>query len=371
MVFNWLVDKINVTIAPPSISSWGKKFHFKCILLFLKLFNCIYSGFIGVLDIYGFENFDNLNSFEQLLINYANEKLQNHFNKHIFQLEQVEYESEGIDWSYINFQDNSPCVELIDGKPSGKSGIFQTLDDCVSSGRSNNEINASFLAQLNTTLSGSNTNKHSNFLSPRFNSDQRFGVLHYAGEVYYEIQGFVEKNKDSTNIDMKELMSKSNNVLLRNMAEETIKFSESSISVSSFSSSTNLLGTSSSKKNNVSGVSPRGSVSKLKEDSISKQFTISLKQLYDTLDKTDPHYIRCLKPNAFKLPNKLNIREIMLQLKYAGMMEAIRIRQLGYSSRQLHEHFFKKYSILLPQSTTLKELFNNISAILDVHEESW
>ena len=208
MIFSWLVDKINLTIAVQEKLRWGK--HYVCrhvyIIPFTYIFNCMYEliGFIGVLDIYGFENFENMNSFEQLLINYANEKLQNHFNKHIFQLEQVEYETEGIDWSYIQFQDNQSCVELIDGKPSAKSGIFQTLDDMnLSSGR--NDVNSAFLAQLNQTWSISG-NKHPNYLTPRFNSDQRFGVLHYAGGVFYEIENFVEKNRDSTNSDMKDLM---------------------------------------------------------------------------------------------------------------------------------------------------------------------
>lgn len=169
MIFHWLVDRINATISP------SEK---------------IQCGFIGILDIYGFENFENLNSYEQLLINYANEKMQSHFNKHIFQIEQAEYESESIDWSYINFNDNQPCVDLIDGKPFGKTGIFQTLDDSTASGRS--DINANFLASLNQSWGGTgstSSSRHSNYLTPRFNSDQRFGILHYAGEVYYEIVG--------------------------------------------------------------------------------------------------------------------------------------------------------------------------------------
>lgn len=171
MIFHWLVDKINTTICPTEKNPWG---------------------FIGILDIYGFENFENLNSYEQLLINYANEKMQSHFNKHIFQIEQAEYESESIDWSYIKFNDNQACVDLIDGKPFGKTGIFQTLDDSTASGRS--DINANFLASLNQSWGGTgstSSSRHQNYLIPRFNSDQRFGILHYAGEVFYEIIGLL------------------------------------------------------------------------------------------------------------------------------------------------------------------------------------
>ena len=98
MIFNWLFQKINDTIATDDEKAWGV---------------------IGVLDIYGFENFEENNSFEQLLINYANEKLQNHFNKHIFSIEQQEYTNEGIDWSYVHFNDNQSCVDLIDSRPGG------------------------------------------------------------------------------------------------------------------------------------------------------------------------------------------------------------------------------------------------------------
>ena len=172
-----------------------------------------------MLDIYGFENFQS-NGFEQLLINYANEKLQNHFNKHIFQIEQVEYENEGIDWSYVTFYDNQPCVELIDGRPNNKSGIFQTLDDA--SGTNRMDVNSSFLAQINTSWSeckGSLTTRHPNYLAPRFNSDCIFGIQHYAGEVFYNIAHFAEKNRDSTSNDLRELLLKSSNVLLREAAE--------------------------------------------------------------------------------------------------------------------------------------------------------
>ncbi len=125
-----------------------------------------------------------------MLINYANEKLQNHFNRQIFLIEQLEYEEEGIDWSYITFNDNRACVELIEGKPDGKSGIFQTLDDAITNVRG--DPNAAFISQLNLAW-GTGENMH--YLCPRFNSDQKFGILHYAGEVFYDIASFSEKNR--------------------------------------------------------------------------------------------------------------------------------------------------------------------------------
>ena len=159
MLFNWLFEKINTTIAVDENSTWGV---------------------IGVLDIYGFENFEQRNGFEQLLINYANEKLQNHFNEHIFAIEQQEYSNEGIDWSYIHFSDNQSCVDLIDGRPNGKSGIFLTLDDSIN-----------FVSNLNQQFAGNSSHaQHPEYISPRFNSDTRFGIIHYAGEVFYEVEEF-------------------------------------------------------------------------------------------------------------------------------------------------------------------------------------
>jgi myosin-7 len=354
MIFNWLVDKINATISASNGVSWG---------------------FIGVLDIYGFENFDQ-NGFEQLLINYANEKLQNHFNKHIFQIEQMEYDNENIDWKYIKFNDNQDCVDLIDSKPNGKTGIFQTLDDIISSGR--NDVNISFLTQLNQ--SWSEKSRHPNYSTPRFNKDQIFGVMHYAGEVFYNVHNFSETNRDSTNVDMKELMARSKNNLLKTMMEDNLLIELANAAASSLNGTngckkgnkTSSFTTNSNSSGSISSFPKRSSfVNKLKEDSISKQFTNSLKQLYDTLDVTEPHYVRCIKPNNRKIPSNMNAVDTLLQLKNSGMMEAIRIRQEGYAFRQLHDQFYKRYSIISPKCTTLEQLVNTLSKDLDVSSESW
>lgn len=111
--------------------------------------------------------------------------------------------------------------------------------------------------------------------------------------------------------------------------------------------------------------------SKLKEDSISKQFTFSLRKLYETLDATAPHYVRCIKPNHKKLPNCFMAQHVLLQLQYAGMIETIRIRQQGYSLRLPHHQFFHRYSCVDPQSATLVELVNSLSTNLAVGAESW
>ena len=334
MLFNWLFEKINTTIAVDENSTWGV---------------------IGVLDIYGFENFEQRNGFEQLLINYANEKLQNHFNEHIFAIEQQEYSNEGIDWSYIHFSDNQSCVDLIDGRPNGKSGIFLTLDDSIN-----------FVSNLNQQFAGNSSHAQHLSTSPRFNSDTRFGIIHYAGEVFYEVEGFAEKNRDSTNYDMKALMAESKNSLLQTLILGELNREEAALNTA------NSGNAASAAPSSARGDKRRkSSVNKLREDSISKQFVSSLSKLYDMLHAAEPHYVRCVKPNDSKASESLNAVRVMDQLNNAGMMETIRIRRQGYAMRMLHEEFFARYNGLSPQSENLAQLISHLSTVLNVNEDAW
>ncbi len=194
-LFLWLVSRINNTIhhahspeelLSPSIS---KSFDFE---------EPADMKSIGVLDIYGFEQFDT-NGFEQLLINYANEKLQRHFNKHLFEVEQELYAHEGVDWTYITFNDNRPCLELIEGG-GGSVGILGTLDDAWGGMGSGNEKDVKFVSHLHQQFGGlqetsvsvmkkkkgaMGDGKHANFIMPKFSNDKDFIVVHYAGEVSF------------------------------------------------------------------------------------------------------------------------------------------------------------------------------------------
>jgi len=156
-------------------------------------------GFIGVLDIYGFECFET-NGFEQLLINYCNEKLQRHFNRHLFEVEQELYANEGVDWSYITFNDNQECLELIEGGNGGKAGIINTLDDAWSGMGATSDKDAQFAKRLYSKFAapaGSTKEGHPNFVPSKFGSDRDFTIVHYAGEVKYTVDGFVEKNMET------------------------------------------------------------------------------------------------------------------------------------------------------------------------------
>lgn len=189
-LFLWLLDRVNATL---KIGSPEKPRTPRSPVTAKHLQNK--TGFIGVLDIYGFECFE-VNGYEQLLINYCNEKLQRHFNKHLFEVEQQLYANEGVDWSYITFNDNRPCLELIEGG-SGVVGILNALDDAWGSMGSSEEKDVKFVTHLHKmfgTATGGDSKKdlmsedsahggHKNFITPMFGMDRQFIIVHYAGEV--------------------------------------------------------------------------------------------------------------------------------------------------------------------------------------------
>jgi myosin heavy subunit len=200
-LFQWLVDQINITISNDEPASLEPAFS-DSMLQAAGSFDGFspepsaagtalkrptpledVRGFIGVLDIYGFEHFD-VNGFEQLLINYANENMQRHFNKHLFEVEQEIYANEGVDWTYITFNDNRPCLELLEGGGgSFKVGILSTLDDAWGGMGSASEKDVKFVSQLHQTFGGTPKAKHDYFVTPKFGADRQFGICHYAGEV--------------------------------------------------------------------------------------------------------------------------------------------------------------------------------------------
>jgi myosin heavy subunit len=179
-LFLWLVQRVNETLFTDQMACGDNN----------------QSGFIGVLDIYGFECFE-VNGYEQLLINYCNEKLQRHFNRHLFEVEQDLYASEGVDWTYITFNDNRPCLELIEGG-GGTVGIINTLDDAWGGMGTSSEKDVKFVSHLHKLFGGisgvpastskktrdeGSDNGHKHFITPKFGNDRQFVIVHYAGEV--------------------------------------------------------------------------------------------------------------------------------------------------------------------------------------------
>ncbi|KAG5333575.1 MYO5B protein, partial [Acromyrmex heyeri] len=240
-LFNWIVTNINISLQSPSQP------------------HC----FIGVLDIYGFETFE-INSFEQFCINYANEKLQQQFNQHVFKLEQEEYLKEDIEWTFIDFYDNQPCIDLIETK----LGILDLLDEEC---RMPKGSDASWAEKLYTKCIKS---KH--FEKPRFGTTA-FLIHHFADLVQYETVGFLEKNRDTVIEEQVDVLRSSENKLLRRLfSEEDPKLAVPHTRVK-VSAQKNILTNAANKQN---------------KKTVGSQFRDSLNMLMATLNATTPHYIR-------------------------------------------------------------------------------
>ncbi|XP_078115347.1 unconventional myosin-Vb [Sander vitreus] len=271
-------------------------------------------SFIGVLDIYGFETFDR-NSFEQFCINYANEKLQQQFNRHVFHLEQEEYVREELAWSRIEFSDNQQCINLIEGQ----LGLFDLLDEECRMPKGSDESWVQKLYDQHLT-----NKPHPHFQKPRM-SNSAFVVLHFADTVQYECNGFLGKNRDTV---FEELV----NILKASQSELVAELFQQQGNVSSVANGSVRSGKRATKEHKLT---------------VGFQFRQSLQMLMDTLNSTTPHYVRCIKPNDLKEPFMFDPRRTVQQLRACGVLETIRISAAGFPSRWTYEEFFSRYHLLL------------------------
>ncbi|CAH6721104.1 myosin-2 [[Candida] jaroonii] len=306
-LFDWLVDYINADLCPPEVSD--------------KV-----NSFIGVLDIYGFEHFEK-NSFEQFCINYANEKLQQEFNQHVFKLEQEEYVKEEIEWSFIDFSDNQPCINLIENK----LGILSLLDE---ESRLPSGSDQSLIEKMYQTLNKEPTNKV--FKKPRF-GQSKFIVAHYALDVSYDIEGFIEKNRDTVGEGHLEVLKNSSNDLLKEVLEIIDK-------------NANALQLTGAKKSIASKKPTLGSI-----------FKNSLIELMKTINSTNVHYIRCIKPNELKKAWEFDSLMVLSQLRACGVLETIRISCAGFPTRWTYLEFADRYHILVKSDDWIEVMKNSLN----------
>ncbi|XP_034827735.1 myosin-VIIa isoform X1 [Maniola hyperantus] len=257
---------------------------------------------IGVLDIFGFENFDH-NSFEQFCINFANENLQQFFVRHIFKLEQEEYNHEGINWQHIEFVDNQDALDLIALK---QLNIMALIDEESKFPKGTDQT---MLAKLHKTHGF-----HRNYLKPKSDINTSFGLNHFAGVVFYDTRGFLEKNRDTFSADLLQLIHISTNKFLQQIFQEDIIM---------------------------------GSETRKRTPTLSTQFKKSLDLLMRTLGTCQPFFIRCIKPNEYKKPMMFDRGLCCRQLRYSGMMETIRIRRAGYPIRHSFKEFVERYRFLI------------------------
>ncbi|XP_006831700.1 PREDICTED: unconventional myosin-Vc [Chrysochloris asiatica] len=295
-LFNFIVEKIN------QVLQFSGKRH----------------TFIGVLDIYGFETFD-VNSFEQFCINYANEKLQQQFNLHVFKLEQEEYMKEDIPWTLIDFYDNQPVIDLIEAK----MGILDLLDEECLLPHGTDE---NWLQKLYNNF----VNKNILFEKPRM-SNTSFIIQHFADKVEYKCEGFLEKNRDTVYDMLVEILRASKFHLCVSFFQENPVPSSPFGSTITVKSAKHVI-----KANN-----------KHLRTTVGNKFRSSLYLLMETLNATTPHYVRCIKPNDKKLPFEFDSKRIVQQLRACGVLETIRISAQSYPSRWTYIEFYSRYGILM------------------------
>uniref|UniRef100_A0A672N0X2 Unconventional myosin-VIIa-like n=1 Tax=Sinocyclocheilus grahami TaxID=75366 RepID=A0A672N0X2_SINGR len=278
----------------------------------------------GLLDIFGFENFPQ-NSFEQLCINYANEHLQQFFVGHIFKLEQDEYSKEEISFKRIAFSDNQKTLDLLAVKPLN---ILALIDEESTFPKG---TDATMLNKMNKEHNGNKL-----YMSSKSNHGMQFGIKHFAGTVFYDCEGFLEKNRDSLSVDIMELVQKSSNKLLKQIFEKE----------------TNKNSVKDNNKINKILMTPKNSLRQVNDSrrqisTLSGQFRQSLDSLMKALSLCQPFFIRCFKPNDKKMPMVFNRELCMQQLRYSGMLETIKIRKSGYPIRHTFKDFLQRYRVLL------------------------
>ena len=302
-LFVYIVRKINGAISKPNLRTGN-------------------NSSIGVLDIFGFENFDS-NSFEQFCINYANENLQQFFVQHIFKLEQEEYNLEAINWHHIEFVDNQEALDLIAIRPMN---LMALIDEESKFPKGSDQTLLNKLHQRH----GANRN----YQKPKSDINTSFGLNHFAGVVFYDTRGFLDKNRDTFSADLLQLIHVSKNRFLQQI----------------FSGDLNM-----------------GSETRKRAPTLSSQFKKSLESLMNTLGQCNPFFVRCVKPNEFKKPMMFDRELCCRQLRYSGMMETIRykkstylcsfqtkstafvirIRRAGYPIRHTFSEFVDRYRFLI------------------------
>ncbi|XP_072379986.1 unconventional myosin-IXb-like isoform X4 [Diabrotica undecimpunctata] len=348
---------------------------------------------IGVLDIFGFEDFGLNNSFEQLCINYANEHLQYYFNQHVFKYEQEEYRKECIRWTNIEFMDNTGCLQLIEGKPNGL--IFLLDDQCNFPGATNETL----LQKFNTV------HKDNKFYQKPQKKEGAFIIVHYAGKVKYQVMDMREKNLDLMRQDIVGVLKNSSMAFVRELVgADPVAVFRWAIVRAFFrayfafheAGRKHRQGRVDGNKNNIqqrysrnhipnenlirknksfrprerskkglknlqtvktlvgrTGITaqPQGQLGKARKQpmTVTAQFQQSLHSLMDTLNQANPFFIRCIKSNGNKIPNTFDEQTVQRQLRYTGMLETVRIRQAGFNVRLTYDEFIQLYRILLPK----------------------
>mmetsp|Transcript_6328 Transcript_6328/g.11222 ORF Transcript_6328/g.11222 Transcript_6328/m.11222 type:complete len:1708 (-) Transcript_6328:148-5271(-) len=267
--------------------------------------------FAGVLDIFGFECFK-MNSFEQLCINFTNERLQQFFNQFVFKLEEQLYEREGIPWDALDFPDNQDAVDILMAKTSGVLAILD--EECMVPQGSDQ----GFCNKLMRTHKG-----HRRFDEIK-TKPTWFVIKHFAGPVQYCTDAFLDKNKDQLSNDLIECMASSSNAFVGGLIKGCVKFADFF----------------------ADKAPTEGTHKKKKKYSVSSEFKDQLSNLMDIVDTTEPHFIRCIKPNPQNEPDKYDRKSVTEQLRYGGVLQVVQVSRAGYPVRINHQECWDDYKVI-------------------------
>ncbi|XP_057603101.1 myosin-IIIb [Hippopotamus amphibius kiboko] len=319
-LFSWIVNRINTLLQPDK-----------------NICSADDGMSVGILDIFGFENFQR-NSFEQLCINIANEQIQYYFNQHVFALEQMEYQNEGIDAIPVDYEDNRPLLDMFLQKPLG---LLTLLDE---ESRFPQATDQTLVDKFEDNL------RCKYFWRPK-GMDLRFGIRHYAGKVLYDASGVLEKNRDTLPADVVVILRTSENQLLQqlfsipltktgNLAQTRARITAASRSLPPHFSAGRL------KVDTLEVIRHPEETTNMKGQTMASYFRYSLMDLLSKMVVGQPHFVRCIKPNDDREALKFSRDRVRAQLRSTGILETVSIRQQGYSHRILFEEFVKRYYYL-------------------------
>ncbi|KAJ8416841.1 hypothetical protein AAFF_G00327190 [Aldrovandia affinis] len=326
-LFSWIVNRINALLQPD------------------KHICATESGMnVGILDIFGFENFTK-NSFEQLCINIANEQIQFYFNQHIFALEQIEYQSEGVDASLVEYEDNRPILDMFLQKPMG---LLSLLDE---ESRFPQATDQTLVDKFEDNL------RYKYFWRPK-RVELCFGIQHYAGKVLYSVDGFLEKNRDTLPADIVVVLKTSENKLLQqlfsspltktgNLATSRARVTAASRSLPpQLNSGRNKSPKYLLKVDTMEMMRHPEETTNMRRQTVASYFRYSLMDLLSKMVVGQPHFVRCIKPNDDRQALRYCKERVMVQLRYTGILETVNIRRQGYSHRIDFEEFVNRYYYL-------------------------
>ncbi|XP_071791467.1 myosin-IIIb-like isoform X4 [Asterias amurensis] len=357
-LFNWIVNKINTLLKPTEQAGEDGQ------------------RSISILDIFGFENFS-VNSFEQLCINIANEQIQFYFNQHIFAMEQEEYITEGIDAAVISYQDNQPLLDLFLQRPLGmlhlldEESWFPQATDQTLVEKFNQNINGAYYCR----------SPHAGGLD--------FGIQHYAGKVMYCADGFLAKNRDTLVMDIVYLLRSSKMPLARLLFEQHLNKTGNLASTmgpvqrkalhmkekqlcraKTYAQIFKEHNDDSTPKvkdamlySYNSSTATSGNMAKNRQ-TVASYFRYSLRELLFKMISSQPHFVRCIKPNNDRVPGQFDEEKVLTQLNYTGVLETTRIRRQGYSHRIPFQEFAKRYKQVAFPMTNEVELTSSTCEVI-------